>query len=305
MEENKYSAQLRQLKERFGFEFVSLAMVLEAGRPLLTWVYATGNMNTRYRRIMLEPGKGIAGEVYKTGRALIIQNGHAELPEKERVKYPIMLAEGLVSVLAFPMWREERVQGVLLLAFREANLITEDLIDEVAAYITPSFCDYDVHPTTYDQVIRVGEESEIEAVPVYDLVNYQILRAQEEERRRIARDLHDSVVQELIGIQMLLRSIKYQPDLKSVLDLVDQADTRMNQIQNELRSIATSLRPVSLDDLGLVASFRSFFVRIKESHDVTVSFIENIKEKRFAREQEIVFYRVCQEAVLNACKYSG
>ena len=305
MDDSKYTVHLRHLKERFGFDFVSLASVLEASQPLLTWVYATGNKNTRYRRIVLEPGKGIAGGVYKSGRAMILQNAQTELSEKERIKYPITLAEELMSILAFPLWREARVQGILLLAFRTPERITEELFDAVMAHLAPTFCDFEMNQIRFDQVMRVNAESEVEPVPVYELLNYHILRAQEEERRRLSRELHDSIVQELIGVQMLLRTMKYQPDRDGMLQVIEQADARINQVQSELRNISTTLRPVSLDDLGLIATFRSYFMWIKQSHNVTVRFLENIKEMRFSQEQEIIFYRVCQEAVLNACKYSG
>ena len=53
MADDRYTDQLRKLKMRFGFDFVSLAIALEAGQPLLTWIHATGNKNTRYRRICI------------------------------------------------------------------------------------------------------------------------------------------------------------------------------------------------------------------------------------------------------------
>lgn len=305
LDDSSYTAQLRCLREKFGFDFASLAMVLEVGRPLLTWVYATGNKNTRYRRIVLEPGKGIAGGVYRTGHAMVLQNAYAELSEKEHIKYPITLAEELMSVLAFPLWREERVQGVLLLAFRIPDRITRQLFDDVVSEIAPSFCHYEVKPVRFDQAIRVGETGEIDSVPVYELLNYHILRAQEEECRRISRDLHDSIVQELIGVQMLLRTMKYQPDQERMLQIAQQAEMHINQVQNELRNILTVLRPLPLDSFGLAAAFRSYFSQMEQRHKVTVRFSENIGERRFSREQEIIFYRVCQEAVLNSCKYSG
>ena len=74
MADNRHTDQLRQLKMLFGFEFVSLAVRLDGGHPLLTWINATGNLNTRYRRIVLEPGKGIAGEIYRSGKSIVIQD---------------------------------------------------------------------------------------------------------------------------------------------------------------------------------------------------------------------------------------
>lgn len=305
MVDNRYTDQLRQLKMLFGFEFVSLAITLDAGHPLLTWINATGNRNTRYRRIVLESGKGIAGEVYRGRNVIVIQDAEKELPEQERFKYPIILAEELSSVLAYPLWKEGKVEGILLLAFRSPDRITRELFCEVTDYLTPEFCEFDVQPAEFERANHVGDAANIEPVPVYELLNYHIMRAHEEERRRISRELHDSIVQQLVGVQMLLRTVKYQMDRDEAMKTLELVDTRMSEIQNELRSISTSLRPVALDDLGLIASFRALFERIKRSFNIDVRFSENISETRFTQEQETVFFRVCQEAVSNACKYSG
>ena len=103
----------------------------------------------------------------------------------------------------------------------------------------------------------------------------------------------------------ICREGKYQPDRDKAMETLEQVDTRMSEIQNELRGISTSLRPVALDDLGLSASYRAYFDRIRRSYGVNVSFSENLGETRYTQEQETVFFRVCQEAVNNACKYSG
>ena len=305
MADNRYTDQLRQLKMLFGFEFVSLAVTLDVGHPLLTWINATGNRNTRYRRIILEPGKGIAGEIYRGGKPIVIQDADKELQEQDRFKYPIILAEELRSVLAYPMWKGDKVEAILLLAFRDPDRITQKLFREVSDYIAPEFCGYAVRSVAFENVCRVGDCANIEPVPVYELLNYHIMRAHEEERRRISRELHDSIVQQLVGVQMLLRTVKYQPDRDKAMETLEQVDTRMSEIQNELRGISTCLRPVALDDLGLSASYRAYFDRIRRSYGVNISFSENLGETRYTQEQETVFFRVCQEAVNNACKYSG
>lgn len=305
MSDNRYTDQLRKLKTRFGFEFVSLAVALEAGQPLLTWIHATGNKNTRYRRIVLEPGKGIAGEVYRGGNVLVIQDAKEEISEQDRFKYPITIAEELRSILAYPLWKEDKVKGILLLAFRTPNRITSELFYDVLKYITPEFCDFGVREVEFKAVGHVGDSADIQPVPVYELMNYHIIRAHEEERRHISRELHDSIVQQLVGVQMLIRTVKYQPDWDKAVEALEQIDARMTEIQKELRNISTSLRPVVLDDLGLGPSYCAYFDRIKENSGINVRFWDNTGSSRYTQEQETVFFRVCQEAVNNACKYSG
>lgn len=305
MAENRYSDQLRKLKTEFGFDFVSLAIALETGQQLLTWIHATGNRNARYRRIVLEPGKGIAGEVYHGGNPIVIQDTHTEIPEQERFKYPITIAEELRSIVAFPLWKEDKVGAILLVAFRSSNQITRELYQRVLNCICPAFCDFAVRNVPFESVGHAGDSAYIKPVPVYELLNYHIIRAHEEERRHIARELHDSIVQQLVGIQMLIRGVKYHPNREKALETLAQIDLRMTEIQNELRSISASLRPMILDDLGLSACYRAYFNRIQETFGVQVSFRDQIQGARYTQEQETVFFRVCQEAVNNACKYSG
>lgn len=305
MADNRYTDQLRKLKTEFGFEFVSLAVALETGQQLLTWIHATGNRNARYRRIVLEPGKGIAGEVYHGGNAMVIQDANEEISEQDRFKYPITIAEELRSILAFPLWKEDKVGGILLMAFRSPNRITRELFQNVVDYLTPSFGDFRVKRITFEAVGHAGDSAYIQPVPVYELLNYHIIRAHEEERRRISRELHDSIVQQLVGIQMLIRTVKYQSSKEKAMEALEQIDLRMIDIQNELRSISTSLRPTVLDDLGLGASYRVHFERMQETYGVHVNFHDHTSSCRYTPDQETVFFRVCQEAVNNACKYSG
>ena len=272
---------------------------------MLTWVHATGNRNTQYRRIVLEPGKGIAGEVYHGGNALLIQDANEEISEQDRFKYSITISEALRSILAFPLWKENKVAGILLLAFRSPNKITQELFGDVLCHITPVFCDFQVQQVEFEAVGRAGDSAYTQPVPVYELMNYHIMRAHEEERYRISRELHDSIMQQLVGVQMLIRTVKYQPSREKAIETLEQIDVQMAEIQNELRRISTSLRPTVLDDLGLSAAYRAYFDRIQEAFGVQINFRDYTTISRYTQEQETVFFRVCQEAVNNACKYSG
>ena len=305
MEHSRYIPELRRIKEIFSFDFVSLALVMESDYPLLTWVYATGNRNFRYRRIVLESGKGIAGGVYKTRRAMVLRDAEKELTVAERVRYPITIAEDLRSVAGFPLWKDGRVQAVLLLAFREPDRIDHALYESVLAELGSAFCGFALRQDSWELAICVDHSRDFEPVPVYELVSYPVMRATEEERRRISRELHDGVVQELLGIQLLLRAMKRQADRAELLRQAELADEQLNRIQQELRNIATQLHPVVLDITGLAAGLRNYFEWIEQHRDVRVPLTENTEGRRYARELETVFYRVCQEAVLNACKYSG
>jgi two-component system sensor histidine kinase UhpB len=128
------------------------------------------------------------------------------------------------------------------------------------------------------------------------------LHAQEEERARVARDLHDEVNQSLTGLLLRLEAAREAapPELESEL-----AETKAlaNQAMTELLSLARQLRPTALDDLGLVAAIEGQLDRlggeIATSLDVEGDFSD------LGDDAQLVVYRVAQEALSNAARHSG
>lgn len=306
MDEKEMKRQIEQLQKQLSLDFVGISLVHRGSHQLLTWPFAAGNLSNRYRRIVLTPGKGIAGMVYQSGQSMVIQNVQKEIPKDELTEYPIAIAEKLECLCALPLWRDSAVKGVLMLAFRTPERFTPEILDKISAAVRPEFCGFSTGNHLHTQMLAdLNKQVRPEKVPVYELLSYPILKAQEEERRRISRELHDGIVQELLGVQMALRTAKYQEDREDILQVARQADEALGRIQEELRNLSVRLRPVALDDLGLVAALRAHFRWVESSHGVLVHFEEDLQDTRYSQELELVFYRVCQEAVLNAYKYSG
>jgi two-component system sensor histidine kinase UhpB len=128
------------------------------------------------------------------------------------------------------------------------------------------------------------------------------LHAQEEERARVARDLHDEVNQSLTGLLLRLEAAREAapPELEGEL-----AETKAlaNQAMTELLSLARQLRPTALDDLGLVAAIEGQVDRlggeIETSLEVEGAFSD------LDDDAQLVVYRVAQEALSNAARHSG
>lgn len=132
----------------------------------------------------------------------------------------------------------------------------------------------------------------------------RVIRAQEDERKRISRELHDSVAQELLSLLIEIRLMKYITDNKEIIDRIRDSEEKLAQILEDIQFLSVELRPSTLDDLGLGASFRAHFKMVEKNYGVLVRFQSNIGTKRYAQEIETNIYRICQEAVLNAIKYA-
>ncbi|MGI5932664.1 MAG: GAF domain-containing sensor histidine kinase [Eubacterium sp.] len=303
MRNRDYSAFLQAIRKKYNFDFVSIALVVQRPRPLLSWISASGNQNQYYHDIVLESGKGIAGNTYQAKRGILINSVQEELSGMDLVETPIILAENLASLLALPLWKEDQVEGVLMMAFRAPSKFSKACYEKIVHEIAVEELGLELYPEPYEAVRDFRLSGDYRSVPIYELARYPVMKAREEERQRIARDLHDSVVQNVLGVQMLLRSLKYKNSEKEREEVLVQADSWLNNIQNELRGISHGLRPNSLDDFGITAALNSHFRLIEEGYHVTVDFLQNTANIRYNKDIETVFYRICQEATMNACKY--
>ncbi|WP_407944405.1 sensor histidine kinase [Paenibacillus dauci] len=131
-----------------------------------------------------------------------------------------------------------------------------------------------------------------------------VIEAQENERKRISRELHDSVAQELMSAVIDLRVLKYMTADEELLKKMKQTEASMTRLLDDIRNLAVELRPAALDDFGLEAAFRSHFKKINESYGFTIVFDSGLEQRRYSNELETVIYRIGQEAILNALKYA-
>lgn len=135
-----------------------------------------------------------------------------------------------------------------------------------------------------------------------------ITSAQETERQRIARELHDDIGQVLTGLAMGLRGltniVEHKPQISAdrlmVLEKIATGAVR------DLRHLINDLRPPQLDDMGLVAAIRSMVERINEREMPPYIAFHVIGETiPLASEIEATLYRIAQEAITNAIKYAA
>src|SRR3954453_18755945 len=130
-----------------------------------------------------------------------------------------------------------------------------------------------------------------------------VLRAQEEERARIAQDLHDEVNQALTGILLRLQATisdapaGLQDELQGTKELATQA-------MEELLTLARQLRPTALDDHGLVPALASQVADFGERTGIRASFHRHGDTPELSDEEQLVLYRVTQESLSNVVQHA-
>lgn len=134
----------------------------------------------------------------------------------------------------------------------------------------------------------------------------QLIEAQEEERRRIARELHDQIGQVLTAVKMNLHTIQRTCDgdeasthIKDNIEAVDEA-LRL------VRDLSVDLRPPLLDDLGLVTALRWYVDRYAQRSRIVADVVVEMKDpnERFSRELETACFRIAQEALTNVVRHA-
>jgi signal transduction histidine kinase len=134
----------------------------------------------------------------------------------------------------------------------------------------------------------------------------RIVTAQEDERARIARDLHDHLGQQLTALRLMLQGHREQlgPD-DPAREPITSALTIAERIDDDLDFLAWELRPAALDDHGLAAALPVFVREWSEHYSIPVEYRgQHLTAGQLGRDAEIVFYRVAQEALNNVLKHA-
>src|SRR5213592_4341792 len=131
-----------------------------------------------------------------------------------------------------------------------------------------------------------------------------VLRAQETERARLARDLHDEANQSLTGVLLRLRAVEHDAPEELRAELRETAEAT-SQAMDELLRLARELRPSTLDDHGLEAALRSQVEGFARQTGVaaTLQIAPDVGE--LGPDEQIVVYRVVQEALNNVAQHAG
>jgi signal transduction histidine kinase len=132
----------------------------------------------------------------------------------------------------------------------------------------------------------------------------RVVGAQELERRRLARELHDETGQALTSILLALRSIEEAPSDEEMRSAVREVRDLVRSTLQDVRQLAVELRPKALDDFGLVAALERLTESFVEQTGIAVEFQTALPEGRLPAEAETALYRIVQESLTNIVKHA-
>lgn len=128
----------------------------------------------------------------------------------------------------------------------------------------------------------------------------QLVQVHEEERRNLARELHDEIGQYLTALKLRLGSTA------RVTGQLDQSLLLVHELIQKVRRISLDLRPSVLDDLGLLPALEWYFERYTQQTGIVVDFDpQNLERQRFSNEIEITIFRIVQESLTNVARHAG
>lgn len=134
----------------------------------------------------------------------------------------------------------------------------------------------------------------------------QITQAQEEERKRIARELHDDSIQSLIVLGRRVEElISTQSEGSKENHLLEDVRSEIDRVIIQIRRFIQDLRPPTLDYLGLMPTVRELISQLEQQSSTRAELRVVGEEKHFAPEDEMLIYRIIQEALNNVYRHSG
>ena len=273
-----------------------IMLLNEAAQTLSYRVYH--GLSDKYAQEMrLTLGEGIAGGVAQSGRAVLLEDISLE-PDAARLD--LVGSEGLRAFISVPLRAKDNVLGVM----------------NVASRVPHSFTREDVH-----LLHSIGDQlgTAIEQAMLHDRLRKarerlrklarQNLVAEEEERRRIARELHDETSQSLSGIALQLEALMEScvrsgsQDATLVAGL-KKVQALTVQVHKEVSRVISNLHPAVLDTLGLVAAVRQYAKSRLQPLEINVTVELKGMEVRLPADVEAALFRVIQGAIGNIAEHS-
>jgi len=147
---------------------------------------------------------------------------------------------------------------------------------------------------------RAAERQQAEEA--LQILSRQLLEAQENERRHLARELHDEIGQALTAVKINLQAAQRTPE--ALVSYLEDSISIVDRTVQQVRTLSLDLRPALLDDLGLIVALRWYVDRQAQRSGFAAQFVADLLETRPRPDIETACFRVAQEALTNVARHA-
>jgi len=245
----------------------------------------------------LSLGEGVTGTVAQSGKAVLLEDISSNPDVAHR---DLVSAEGLKAFICVPLRAKDNVLGVLYVASRMLHHYTTN--DMQLLYAIGDQLGIAIEHARLYERLR-GARERLRRLARQNLV------AEEEERRRIARELHDETSQSLSGMALQLQALIEMSAVSGPQDAgfaagLKKVQSLAVQVHNEVSRLISNLHPALLDTLGLVPAARQHAETRLQPLGINVSVETKGTEMRFPHEVEAALFRFIQGAIGNIAQHS-
>jgi len=255
-------------------------------------------LSPRYaEKTHISPGQGIAGRVAQRGEPILLE----DISQDPRTAHADLIrAEGIKGFISIPLKSKETVVGVMNIASHVAGRFGVDdmsLLSAIGDYLGTAI----EQARLYDRLAEAGER--------YRALLQHALTAQEQERKRIARELHDETSQALTSLTLSLQAIMTIAEMKELGDAEFMEKVRATHAfavhsGYEVVRLMKELRPSLLDELGMPAAIHRYAKDTLQSQGIELATEFHGTDDRFPPEIEVTLFRVAQGLIGNILEHS-
>jgi PAS domain S-box-containing protein len=249
------------------------------------------SLDTELIGLRLKEGEGLAGRVAVSGEAQAIDDYCAWEGRASTID-----AKEIGPALGAPLKWQQTVIGAICLARRpgEERFTDDDIrfMEQIAGDAAIA-----IHQATLLEEVQQGHHR-------LQVLSHRLIDAQEAERKRLSRELHDQIGQALTAVQISLQSLQSSPGASGPDDRLSETLTMIDYALEQVHDLSLDLRPSLLDDLGLVAALRWYVDRVASRAGLVRCFNATMLETRLTPQLETACFRIAQEALTNVLRHA-
>ncbi len=277
----------------------SFIALRDESRSQVYMQYLTGINTQAFKDMRFAFGVGMGGLIAQTNRGYIIDN-YLTNPMITHEVDDIIANEGLVTTMAAPIQIGQNKLGVLYVANRSYRQFTQADLDALATI--GNLAAVEITRKRFEEDLEQRNLDLAKLNTIAANLSHKLIQAQEDERRHLARELHDDIGQTLTAVKISLQSILHNDGAPcaKLLQSIKIVEVALQGI----RKLSLSLRPSILDDLGLDAALRWHLDNMNQMANLQTHYSTNLEGRRLPSIIEICCFRIIQEALTNVVRHA-